>query len=107
MSMRAVIEGIESEMFERACYVCETNPNCGKIAQCDKKYDISTSADDAKDRRVFTCGREDCEYKKRNCGNCKWWADNEVCVNGDSSYDGYSSDADFCCEFNELKGASS
>lgn len=18
---------------------------------------------------------------KRNCGNCKWWADNEVCVN--------------------------
>lgn len=21
---------------------------------------------------------------KRNCGNCKWWVDNEVCVNGDS-----------------------
>lgn len=62
MSMRAVIEGIEREMFERAT--------------------------------------------ERNCGNCKWWADNEVCANGDSSYDGYSADADFCCEFHEFKGES-
>lgn len=60
MSMRAVIEGIEREMFDRAT--------------------------------------------ERNCGNCKWWADNEVCVNGDSIYDGYSADADFCCECHELKG---
>lgn len=59
MSMRAVIESIEREMFERAT--------------------------------------------KRNCGNCKWWADNEVCCNGDSSYDGYSTDADFFCECHEFK----
>lgn len=41
---------------------------------------------------------------KRNCGNCKWWADNEVCCNGDSNYDGYSTDRDFCCECHEHKG---
>lgn len=39
---------------------------------------------------------------KRNCGNCKWWGA-EVCYNGDSDYDGYSTDRDFCCECHEFK----
>lgn len=41
---------------------------------------------------------------KRKCGNCKSWADNEVCCNGDSNYDGYSTDSDFYCECHEHKG---
>lgn len=34
---------------------------------------------------------------ERNCGNCKWWADNEVCVNGDSSEVADFTDRDFVC----------
>lgn len=57
MSMRAVIESIEHEMFDRAT--------------------------------------------KRNCGNCKWRADNEVCVNGDSDQAADFTDKDFCCSHHE------
>lgn len=40
---------------------------------------------------------------KRNCGNCKWWADNEVCVNGDSDEVGNFTDKDFSCDCHEFK----
>lgn len=59
MSMRAVIESIEREMFDRTA--------------------------------------------NRNCGNCRWWADNEVCVNADSSEVADFTDRDFCCERHEFK----
>ena len=59
MSIGAVIESIEREMFKRAT--------------------------------------------KRNCGNCKWWADNEVCCNSDSEQRADFTDKDFCCECHELK----
>lgn len=38
---------------------------------------------------------------KRNCSNCKWWADNEVCVNGDSDEVGNFTDKDFSCPHHE------
>lgn len=41
---------------------------------------------------------------KRNCGNCKWWADNEVCVNGDSEQVANFTDRDFSCKFYEREG---
>lgn len=40
---------------------------------------------------------------KRNCGNCKWWADNEVCCNGDSTEVANFTDRDFYCECHEFK----
>lgn len=43
---------------------------------------------------------------KRNCGNCKWWADNEVCVNGDSDEVGNFTDKDFSCGCHEFKEVS-
>lgn len=55
MSLSAVIESIEREMFDR-----ET---------------------------------------KRNCGNCKWWEDNEVCCNSDSEQRADFTDKDFVCDF--------
>lgn len=62
MSLSAVIESIEREMFDRAT--------------------------------------------KRNCGNCKWWADNEVCVNGDSEQVADFTGKDFSCDFHEFKEVS-
>lgn len=38
---------------------------------------------------------------KRNCGNCKWWADNEVCVNVDSDQVGDFTNKDFSCLHHE------
>lgn len=40
---------------------------------------------------------------KRNCGNCKWWADNEVCVNGDSEQVADFTNKGFCCNCHEFK----
>lgn len=40
---------------------------------------------------------------KRNCGNCEWWADNEVCVNGDSEQVADFTDKDFSCPHHEYK----
>lgn len=40
---------------------------------------------------------------KRNCGNCKWWADNEVCCNGDSVQVGNFTSKDFLCNCHEFK----
>lgn len=57
MSLSAVIENIEHEIFDRAT--------------------------------------------KRNCGNCKWWENNEVCVNGDSDEVGNFTDKDFSCPHHE------
>lgn len=48
-------------------------------------------------------GIKDYESKKWKCGNCKWWADNDVCVNGDSSKVADFTDRDFCCECHEFK----
>lgn len=42
---------------------------------------------------------------KINCGNCKWWADNEVCVNGDSDQVADFTRKDFYCGFHEFKEA--
>ncbi len=61
MSMRAVIESIEREMFDRT---------------------IKT---------------------EKNCGNCKWWAGNEVCCNGDSDKVADFTDKDFLCDCHEFK----
>lgn len=57
MSLSAVIESIEREMFGRAT--------------------------------------------KRNCGNCKWWADNEVCVCDKSSEVADFTDKNFSCSHHE------
>lgn len=43
---------------------------------------------------------------KRNCGNCKWWADNEVCVNGDSDKVADFTDKEFSCRCHEFKEVS-
>lgn len=43
---------------------------------------------------------------KRSCGNCKWWADNEVCVNGDSERVADFTDKDFSCNCHEFKEVS-
>lgn len=104
MSMRAVIEGIEKEMVDKIAELggdrCETNLHCDKINQCNKKCDISTAKELNEGLRRYVCGREGCEYKnKRNCGNCKWWADNEVCCNGDSMEVADFTDKDFVCDF--------
>lgn len=40
---------------------------------------------------------------KRNCGNCKWWVDNEVCVNGDSEKVAAFTSKGFSCNCNEFK----
>ena len=40
----------------------------------------------------------------KNCGNCKWWADNEVCVNGDSDQVADFTDKDFQCDCHEFRG---
>ena len=39
----------------------------------------------------------------KNCGNCKYWADNEVCVNGDSDQAADFTDKDFQCDCHELR----
>lgn len=62
MSLSAVIESIEREMFDRAT--------------------------------------------KRNCGNCKWRADNEVCVNGESDQVADFTNEDFSCNCHEFKEVS-
>lgn len=107
MSMRAVIEGIEREMFDEIAELggdrCETNLHCDKINQCNKKCDISTTKELNKGFRRYVCGREDCEYKnKRNCGNCKWHEDG-MCACLKRGITGFT-DNDFCCECHELKG---
>lgn len=38
---------------------------------------------------------------KRNCGNCKWQADNEVCINGDSEQVADFTGKDFLCLHHE------
>lgn len=43
---------------------------------------------------------------KRNCGNCKWWADNEVCINGESDQVSDFTDKDFSCDCHEFKEVS-
>lgn len=43
---------------------------------------------------------------KRSCGNCKWWADNEVCVNGNSEQVADFTSEDFYCECHEFKEVS-
>lgn len=65
MSMSEVIRDIEREMFQRAVSpncgdVCETNLNCAKINQCDRKIDITTSADNNSGIRRYLKGREGC-----------------------------------------------
>ncbi len=40
---------------------------------------------------------------KRNCGNCKWWADNEVCVNGDSEQVADFTSKEFSCDCHKFK----
>lgn len=62
VSLSAVIESIEREMFDRAT--------------------------------------------KRNCGNCKWWAYNDVCVNGNSEQVADFTDKDFSCDCYEFKEVS-
>lgn len=41
--------------------------------------------------------------RPRYCENCKWWADNEVCVNGDSEQVADFTDKDFSCSHHEYK----
>lgn len=43
---------------------------------------------------------------KRNCGNCKWWADNEVCINGESDQVADFTDKYFPCGCHEFKEVS-
>lgn len=43
---------------------------------------------------------------KRNCGNCKWWEDNEVCVCDKSDEVADFTDKDFSCDFHEFKEVS-
>lgn len=40
---------------------------------------------------------------KRNCGNCKWRADNEVCVNGNSEQVADFTSKNFSCDCHEFK----
>lgn len=40
---------------------------------------------------------------KRNCVNCKWWADNEVCVCDKSSEVADFTSEDFSCDCHEFK----
>lgn len=39
----------------------------------------------------------------KNCGNCKYWVDNEVCVNADSENVADFTDKDFQCDCHEFK----
>ena len=39
----------------------------------------------------------------KNCGNCKWWVDNKVCVNRDSEQVTDFTSEDFWCDFHEFK----
>lgn len=39
----------------------------------------------------------------KKCGNCKYWTDNEVCVNGDSDQVSDFTDKDFQCDCHEFK----
>lgn len=43
---------------------------------------------------------------KRNCGNCKWRANNAVCVNGDSEQVADFTSREFCCDCHEFKEVS-
>lgn len=56
-------------------------------------------------RAVIESIKSEMFYKatKRNCGNCKWWADNEVCVCDKSSEVADFTDKDFCCGCHEFK----
>lgn len=40
----------------------------------------------------------------RYCENCKYWADNEICVNGYSEQVANFTDRDFSCKFYEREG---
>lgn len=40
----------------------------------------------------------------RNCGNCKWWADNEVCVNGESEEVADFTDREHLCKNHKYIG---
>lgn len=72
---------------------------------CELRKDTFDSKEELKKllRNMRRKGLRCIGMTNKNCENCKWWADNEVCVNGDSEQVADFTDKDFSCDCHEFK----